>query len=251
MPVQRLGSELVFPPPEQAEPGGLLAVGGDLAPDRLLLAYSLGIFPWYDESLPILWHSPDPRMVLVPRELHVPRSLAKLLRRASFEVTLDACFPRVIEACAGTPRGRGEGTWITDEMRAAYLRLHALGFAHSAEAWSGGELAGGLYGVALGACFFGESMFTHRTDASKVAFATLVRQLERWGFELIDCQMHTEHLARFGARDWPRARFLRHLRRALRRETRRGPWTLDADTGRSGGPGPDQTDPTGPGGKPR
>ena len=251
MPVQRLGSELAFPPPEQAEPGGLLAVGGDLAPDRLLLAYSLGIFPWYDESLPILWHSPDPRMVLVPHELHVPRSLAKLLRQARFEVTLDACFPRVIEACAATPRGRGEGTWITDEMRAAYLRLHALGFAHSAEAWSGGELAGGLYGVALGACFFGESMFTHRPDASKVAFATLVRQLERWGFELIDCQMHTEHLARFGARDWPRARFLRHLRRALRRETRRGPWTLDADTGRRGGPGPDPTDPTGPGGKPR
>ena len=251
MPVQRLGSELVFPPPEQAEPGGLLAVGGDLAPDRLLLAYSLGIFPWYDESLPILWHSPDPRTVLVPHELHVPRSLAKLLRRARFEVTLDACFPRVIEACAATPRGRGEGTWITDEMRAAYLRLHAQGFAHSAEAWSGGELAGGLYGVALGACFFGESMFTHRPDASKVAFATLVRQLERWGFKLIDCQMHTEHLARFGARDWPRARFLRHLRRALRHETRRGPWTLDADSRRRDGPGPDPTDPTDPGGEPR
>ena len=251
MPVQRLGSELVFPPPEQAEPGGLLAVGGDLAPDRLLLAYSLGIFPWYDESLPILWHSPDPRTVLVPHELHVPRSLAKLLRRASFEVTLDTCFPRVIEACAATPRGRGEGTWITEEMRAAYLRLHHLGFAHSAEAWSGGELAGGLYGVALGACFFGESMFTHRPDASKVAFATLVRQLERWGFELIDCQMHTEHLARFGARDWPRARFLRHLRRALRRETRRGPWTLDGGGGRCGGPDPDPTDPTEPGGEPR
>jgi leucyl/phenylalanyl-tRNA--protein transferase len=239
VPLTRLGSELAFPPPEDAEPGGLLAVGGDLSPERLLLAYSLGIFPWYDESLPILWHSPDPRTVLVPRELHVSRSLAKTLRRGRFRVTLDACFPRVIEACARTPRRSGEGTWITDEMQEAYLRLHAQGFAHSAEAWSGDELVGGLYGVALGACFFGESMFRRRSDASKVAFATLVRQLERWGFELVDCQMHTGHLARLGARDWPRTRFLRHLRRALRRETRRGTWTLDGDPagdGPRGGP---------------
>jgi len=234
VPVHRLGRELAFPPPDEAEPGGLLAVGGDLSPERLLLAYSLGIFPWYDESLPILWHSPDPRMVLVPAELHVSRSLAKTLRRGSFRVTLDACFARVIGACAETPRRRGEGTWITDEMREAYLRLHALGFAHSAEAWRGDELAGGLYGVALGTCFFGESMFTRCPDASKVAFATLMRQLERWGFELVDCQMHTEHLARFGARDWPRSRFLRHLRRALRRETRRGAWSLHGDP--EGGP---------------
>jgi leucyl/phenylalanyl-tRNA--protein transferase len=243
--VYRLGSELAFPPPEEAEPGGLLAVGGDLAPERLLLAYSLGIFPWYDEKLPILWHSPDPRMVLAPRELHVARSLAKTLRRATFDVTLDACFPRVIEACAATPRARGDGTWITDEMRDAYVRLHALGFAHSAEAWSEGELAGGVYGIGLGACFFGESMFTHRPDASKVAFVALVRQLERWGFELIDCQMHTEHLARFGARDWPRTRFLGHLRRALRCETRRGPWTLDGDLAGRGDTSSDPMDPEG------
>ena len=234
MPVYRLGSELAFPPPEAAEPGGLLAVGGDLAPERLLLAYSQGIFPWYDASQPILWHSPDPRMVLVPRELHVSRSLAKTLRRGTFRVTLDACFARVIEACAQTPRRRGEGTWITDEMREAYQRLHELGFAHSAEAWVEGELAGGVYGVALGACFFGESMFRRRSDASKAAFATLVRQLGRWDFELVDCQMHTAHLARLGARDWPRTRFLRHLRRALRQPTRRGAWTLDG--GAAGGP---------------
>jgi leucyl/phenylalanyl-tRNA--protein transferase len=251
VPVYRLGSELAFPPPEQAEPGGLLAVGGDLSPDRLLLAYSLGIFPWYDEKLPILWHSPDPRMVLLPHELHVPRSLAKTLRRATFDVTLDTCFARVIEACAATPRSRGEGTWITAEMRDAYVRLHDQGFAHSAEAWSEGELAGGVYGVALGACFFGESMFTQRSDASKVAFATLVCQLERWGFELIDCQMRTEHLARFGASDWPRARFLRHLHRALRRETRRGCWSLDGDLQRRRQRHDPSSDPTDPGGKPR
>jgi leucyl/phenylalanyl-tRNA--protein transferase len=229
LPVYRLGAELAFPPPDAAEPGGLLAVGGDLAPERLLLAYSQGIFPWYDESLPILWHSPDPRMLLVPSELHLSKSLAKTLRRRPFRVSLDEAFPRIIAACAAAPRRRGEGTWITDEMRAAYVRLHELGFAHSVEAWRDGELAGGLYGVALGGCFFGESMFAHSPDASKVAFATLVAQLVRWGFTLVDCQMHTAHLARFGARDWPRTRFLLELRRALAGETRRGPWRLDAD----------------------
>jgi leucyl/phenylalanyl-tRNA--protein transferase len=229
LPVYRLGAELAFPPPDAAEPGGLLAVGGDLTPERLLLAYSQGIFPWYDESLPILWHSPDPRMVLVPSELHVPKSLAKTLRRRRFRLSLDAAFPRVIAACAVAPRQRGGGTWITDEMRAAYVRLHELGFAHSVEAWHEGELAGGLYGVALGGCFFGESMFARLPDASKVAFATLVPQLVRWGFTLVDCQVHTAHLARFGARGWPRARFLLELRRALAGETRPGPWRLDAD----------------------
>ena len=234
MPVYRLGPELVFPPPEEADPSGLLAVGGDLSPERLLLAYAQGIFPWYDETLPILWHSPDPRMVLLPGELHVPKSLAKTLRRGRFELRLDTAFAEVIAACASTPRPRERGTWITAEMREAYLRLHALGFAHSAEAWRGGRLVGGLYGVALGGCFFGESMFAREPDASKAAFATLVRQLGRWGFALIDCQMHTEHLARFGAREWPRARFLRHLRAALERETRRGRWSLDAAAGEPG-----------------
>jgi leucyl/phenylalanyl-tRNA--protein transferase len=234
VPIHRLGRELVFPPPEAAEPDGLLAVGGGLEPERLLLAYAQGIFPWYDESLPILWHSPDPRMVLLPRELHVSRSLARTLRRKTFALTLDRAFARVIAACAETPRRRGAGTWITPEMRAAYVRLHEQGFAHSAEAWSEGELAGGVYGVALGACFFGESMFARRSDASKAAFATLVRQLERWGFELVDCQVPSAHLARLGAREWPRARFLRHLRQALARATRRDPWRLDADLGGGG-----------------
>ncbi len=234
MPVYRLGRELAFPPPEAAEPDGLLAVGGDLEPERLLLAYAQGIFPWYDEGLPILWHSPDPRMVLLPHELHVSRSLARTLRRKTFALTLDGAFARVIAACAETPRRRGEGTWITPEMRAAYLRLHEQGFAHSAEAWREGELAGGVYGVALGGCFFGESMFARRSDASKAAFATLVRQIERWGFDLLDCQMPSSHLARLGAREWPRPRFLRHLRRALARTTRRGPWRLDADLGGGG-----------------
>jgi leucyl/phenylalanyl-tRNA--protein transferase len=233
VPVYRLGRELAFPPPEAAEPGGLLAVGGDLSPERLLFAYSRGIFPWYDESLPILWHSPDPRMVLLPGELHVPRSLARTLRRRLFAFSLDRDFARVIAGCA-EPRPRGGGTWITREMRAAYARLHELGFAHSIEAWAQGELAGGLYGVALGACFFAESMFTRRPDASKAALVTLVRQLERWGFELFDCQVYTANLARFGAREWPRGRFLRHLRRTLRRETRRGPWRLELEPGGGG-----------------
>jgi leucyl/phenylalanyl-tRNA--protein transferase len=235
MPVARLGARVAFPPPERAEPGGLLAVGGDLEPRRLLLAYSQGIFPWYEEGLPILWHCPDPRTVLVPAELRVSRSLRRTLRRAPFALRLDTAFERVIRACASIERPGQRGTWITPEMIEAYQRLHALGFAHSAEAWDGEELAGGLYGVSLGACFFGESMFAARTDASKVAFVALVRQLERWGFELVDCQLQTPHLARFGAVAWPRARFLARLARALQTPTRRGPWHLDADLATTGG----------------
>ncbi len=227
MPVYRLTKEFGFPPPEEAEPSGLLAVGGDLAPDRLLLAYSLGIFPWYEDGLPILWHSPDPRMVLIPGELRVSRSLRKTLRDRRFSIRLDGAFEAVIRACAHIPRSGQDGTWITDEMIAAYLRLFELGYAHCAEAWSGGELVGGLYGVSLGGCFFGESMFASFTDASKVAFATLAAQLARWDFDLIDCQIHTEHLARFGASEWPRSRFLAALRESLAKQTRRGRWQLD------------------------
>lgn len=229
MPVRRLGRAIEFPPPEDADASGLLAVGGDLEPRRLLLAYSLGIFPWYEEGLPILWHCPDPRTVLLPAELRVSRSLRRSLRRAPYALSLDTCFERVIHACAETERPHQRGTWITPEMIDAYLRLHELGFAHSVEAWSGPELAGGLYGVSLGACFFGESMFALQPDASKLAFVALVRQIERWGFELVDCQVHTEHLARFGARPWPRSRFLAQLARAVEKETRRGPWRLDPD----------------------
>jgi len=223
VPVFRLDERLIFPPPEIAE-NGLLAVGGDLSPDRLLLAYSLGIFPWYDEGQPILWHSPDPRLVLSAGELHVSRSLERTLRRGTFPITFDAVFGRVVDACATAARPGQHGTWITGEMRRAYKRLHRLGYAHSAEAWQGNRLAGGLYGVSLGGVFFGESMFARAPDASKAAFVTLVGRLTSWGITLIDCQVATEHLERFGAREWPRARFLATLDTALELPTRRGNW---------------------------
>jgi leucyl/phenylalanyl-tRNA--protein transferase len=228
MPVYRLGPDLAFPPPEEAEPSGLLAVGGDLRPERLLLAYSMGIFPWYDEEQPILWHSPDPRHVLLPSDLAVSRTLRRVLKRATFAVTLDTAFEDVIRACAEGPRKNDPGTWITKDMIDAYCRLFELGFAPSAEAWKEGELAGGLYGVSLGGCFFGESMFARRTEASKVAFVTLVRQLAAWDFDVIDCQVYTDHLARFGATPWSRRRFLETLDASLARPTRRGRWSLEA-----------------------
>ena len=229
MPVIRVGTQIAFPPPEQAEPGGLLAVGGDLEPRRLLAAYRQGIFPWYEEGLPILWPCPNPRTVLLPADLHVSRSLHKTLRRAPFRLTLDSAFEQVIRACAQTPRPGQDGTWITADMISAYARLHELGFAHSAETWVEGELVGGVYGISLGGCFFGESMFAARSDASKVAFVSLVRQLERWSFDLVDCQVHTEHLERFGAVDWPRPRFLATLARSLEKPNRQGPWRFDPE----------------------
>lgn len=198
-----------------------------MRPERLLTAYTRGIFPWYSEGLPILWHCPDPRFVLEPSKLHVPRSLEKALRRGTYEVRLDTAFEQVIDRCARIRRPGQQGTWITREMRAAYVELHRLGFAHSAESWSGGELEGGLYGVSLGSVFFGESMFALAPDASKVAFVTLVRQLVRWNFNLIDCQQQTEHLARFGAESWPRRRFLAELKRGLQAPSRRGRWSLE------------------------
>ncbi len=224
MPVYELSDEAIFPRPEEAEEGGLLAVGGDLRPERLLLAYSMGIFPWYSQGQPILWFSPDPRMVLRGSDLHVSKSLSKQLRRGPYEVRFDTAFARVVRACAEIPRSDQDGTWITVEMEQAYIKLHELGFAHSVEAWEGETLVGGLYGVSLGHCFFGESMFSLRTDASKVAFVTLVRQLADWGIELIDCQVHTAHLERFGAEQWSRAKFLRALQDALQAPTRRGHW---------------------------
>jgi leucyl/phenylalanyl-tRNA--protein transferase len=223
----RLDERLVFPSPELAEPNGLLAVGGDLGSRRLIMAYASGIFPWYHEGLPILWHSPDPRMVLLARELHVGRSLVKEIRRGTYEIRLDTTFRAVIEYCATVPRPDQDGTWLTDEMIEAYVELHRLGLAHSAEAWKDGQLVGGLYGVSLGTAFFGESMFAHAPDASKIAFVTLVRQLERWGIDLIDCQVKTKHLSRFGATEWPRARFLEALKAALTGPTRRGIWQFE------------------------
>lgn len=229
MPVYALGAELAFPDPELAEESGLLAVGGDLSADRLLLAYSLGIFPWYEDGLPILWHSPDPRFVLLASDIHVGRSLRKRLKKAPYRVTMDTAFGEVVARCATIDRPGQSGTWITGEMHKAYVQLHEQGFAHSVEAWRGDELVGGLYGVSLGAGFFGESMFATATDASKIAFVTLVRQLQRWGVELVDCQVYTDHLARFGARQWPRRRFLKILSEVLNAPTRRGVWTFDPD----------------------
>lgn len=229
MPVHLLGREIAFPDPREAEPGGLLAIGGDLSPQRLLLAYARGIFPWYSEGEPILWFSPDPRLVLRPSRLRVPRSLRKRLRRPVHEVRADTAFERVVCGCSRAPRRPGEGTWITRDMIEAYCRLHELGFAHSVETWQDGELVGGLYGVSLGSAFFGESMFSARPDASKIALVALTRQLEAWGFDLIDCQVRTEHLLRFGAEEWPRERFLRALEDCLKPETRRGIWNLEPD----------------------
>lgn len=189
-----------FPPTTQAvdEPQGLLAIGGDLGPARLVNAYKRGIFPWYSDGQPILWWSPEPRSVLAPREVRVSRSLAKRLRNGGFEVDFDRDFGAVIAACAA-PRADAEGTWITDDMRAAYLTLHRGGYAHSVECRRDGELVGGLYGIALGRVFFGESMFSRVRDASKVAFVHLCRLLEAWRYELIDCQLPTAHLASLGA----------------------------------------------------
>jgi leucyl/phenylalanyl-tRNA--protein transferase len=224
--VYRLGGELAFPPVDEAEDNGLLAVGGDLGTERLLLAYRLGIFPWYEKN-PILWFSPDPRMVLRAEDLRVSRSLRKTLRRGSFRLMLDTAFERVVEGCARARRPRQRSTWITPAMRSAYGVLHRAGLAHSAEAWQGSALVGGLYGVCLGGAFFGESMFAKVPDASKAAFVALVEHLAAWDIGLIDCQVYTEHLARFGATEWPRRVYLAELRRALRKPTRTGRWSFD------------------------
>lgn len=226
MPVYRLDERLIFPPVEHAE-DGLLAVGGDLSPERLVLAYSLGIFPWYSEGQPILWHSPDPRTVLMADGLRVPRSLRKTLRKDPFRLTLDTAFRPVLEGCAAVKRPGQRGTWITRAMKQAYTELHRRGLAHSVEAWRGDTLVGGLYGVSLGAAFFGESMFARAPDASKVAFVALVEQLRRWGVTLIDCQVHTEHLARFGAEEWSRRSYLKALHKALVQPTRQGRWSFE------------------------
>ncbi len=213
-----------FPPATEAGPDGLLAVGGDLRPSRLLAAYARGIFPWYGDGAPILWHSPDPRYVLRPERIHLPKSLKKTIRRRTFETRYDTAFEAVIDGCAQKRSPGRNSTWITREMRDAYCELHQLGFAHSVESWADGRLQGGLYGVSLGAIFFGESMFTHAPDASKVALSSLAQRLADWRFFLIDCQVETAHLARFGAEPWPRRRYLATLEQALKVPTRKGSW---------------------------
>jgi leucyl/phenylalanyl-tRNA--protein transferase len=226
MPVFRLPNEIVFPSPELAEEDGLLAVGGDLSVERLLLAYSMGIFPWYSGGSPILWWSPDPRLVLFPEELKISRSLRQTMKKGTFRVTFDAAFEEVMRGCAESPRKDGQGTWITAEMIKAYRRLHEKGAAHSVESWAAGRLAGGLYGVALGGVFFGESMFSRRSDASKVALVSLVEHLTEFGFRIIDCQMTTAHLVSFGAREIPRAEFLKRMKDALKIRVPEGKWNL-------------------------
>ncbi len=213
-----------FPPATNANEDGILAVGGDLSPQRLVAAYQRGIFPWYSEGLPILWHCPDPRFVLEPDKLHVPKSLKKTQKSAPYRLTLDTAFEDVIDGCAATRRPGQRGTWITRDMRQAYVTLHQLGLAHSCEAWLGDQLVGGLYGVSLGRVFYGESMFARADDASKLAFVTLAAWMREWGVQLIDCQQETAHLARFGAEPWPRPRFLATVATLSKLPTKRGPW---------------------------
>lgn len=216
-----------FPPIADTDEDGIIAVGGDLSAERLVQAYRRGIFPWYSEGLPILWHCPDPRFVLEPKAIHVAKSLRKELRRGTYRVTVDTAFEQVIDGCAKTKRPGQRGTWITRDMRKAYVGLHRLGLAHSAETWRGDELVGGLYGVSLGKVFYGESMFATADDASKVAFVTLVEWMRGWGVELVDCQQETEHLARFGAEPWPRARFVEAVAALSTGTTRQGKWSLE------------------------
>jgi leucyl/phenylalanyl-tRNA--protein transferase len=215
-----------FPPIEETDEDGIIAVGGDLKPERLVQAYRRGIFPWYSEGLPILWHCPNPRFALEPASLHVPKSLRKMMNRGVYEVKLDTDFAGVIDGCAGTKRPGQRGTWITRDMRKAYLRLHDLGIAHSAESWLDGKLVGGLYGVSLGHVFYGESMFAKADDASKVAFVTVVEWMRGWGVSLIDCQQETAHLARFGATPWTRERFTEALVSLTAAPSRHGKWSL-------------------------
>jgi leucyl/phenylalanyl-tRNA--protein transferase len=222
-----LGPRDAFPPVDAAlrEPNGLLAVGRTLSSATLLEAYTRGIFPWFNEDEPILWWCPDPRMVLYPGELHIAHSLGKRLRKRDYEVRVDTAFAEVMRACAELRPGQ-PGTWITRRMTTAYVRLHHAGYAHSVETWIDGGLAGGLYGVAIGRAFFGESMFTRQTDASKIAFVHLVRQLERWQFGLVDCQLRTRHLSTLGAREIPRDRFVTELAALVAQPAVPTPWTL-------------------------
>jgi len=239
--IYRLFDEPVFPDPAEADPDGLLAIGGDLSPRRLVSAYANGIFPWYSVGSPILWWSPDPRLVLFPSELHVPHSLRRTLNAGRFRFSLDEAFGQVIRACAQTARPEQDGTWLVPEMILAYEELHAMGLAHSAEAWQGDSLVGGLYGVALGAVFFGESMFHAKPDASKALFAMLVPWLAARGCQLIDCQQTTAHLLRFGAREVPRRDFLGLVARGLCVKALTAPWRMETRGDDPGAPGtPDE-----------
>jgi leucyl/phenylalanyl-tRNA--protein transferase len=224
MPVFKLSDKLVFPPPHLATKEGLLAIGGDLNRKRLLLAYRMGIFPWYSKGNPILWWSTDPRLVLYPGEFHISRSLRRVIRKQFFRITMDKVFDKVIFNCANSPRKIGTGTWIRPEMIEAYCDLFNAGYAHSVEAWHEENLVGGLYGVSIGGCFFGESMFSNKSNASKVCLAYLSTYLRIHSFDLIDCQVKTDHLVSLGAREIPRKDFLKQLYNSLKRKTFKGRW---------------------------
>lgn len=219
-----------FPPPEHANPDGIVAIGASPAPEILKIAYRNGIFPWPHEGLPLPWFSPDPRFVLEPSLAHLPKSLRKVMKRETYSVRCDTRFADVMRGCQRAYRPGQSGTWITDEMVAGYSALHQEGFAHSIEAYRDDELVGGLYGVSFGSVFCGESMFAEAPDASKVAFATLIANLLVWGFTLIDCQVYTDHLARFGAKEWDRSAYLDALEDALEHPTRSGRWVFELDS---------------------
>lgn len=226
MPIFRLTDDIIFPNPTLAEENGLLAIGGDLTPGRLLAAYRLGIFPWYSNGDPILWWFTSPRFVLYPDQFRIPKRLARYIRKPLYTVTFDKAFDRVITLCASVKRAHEEGTWITDEMREAYIRLHDLGFAHSVECWQGSTLAGGLYGVALDRVFFGESMFTIMPNASKIALASLVQYLNMRGVKLIDCQMETDHLHQYGACEISGRLFREYLKDYIKQVSPEGKWKI-------------------------
>lgn len=234
MPIFELVEEIIFPPSHQASPSGILAIGGDLSPERILEAYRQGIFPWYADEEPIIWWSPDPRFVLFPSEIRVSRSMKQILRQGRFRITFDQDFRAVITACQ-KPRPGQTGTWITEEMKKAYMTLHELGYAHSVEAMQEDTLVGGLYGVSLGRCFFGESMFSTVSNASKAALITMTQRLQTYGFGLIDCQICSVHLTSLGAREISREQFTGLLNLLLEYETLRGNWGfLGEETGSSG-----------------
>lgn len=226
MTVFYLGKDPVFPPAEYSDPDGILAVGGDLSPERLLEAYTHGIFPWYSSETPIIWWSPDPRFVIYPGEVKISKSMRQILRRKIFEIRFDTSFRDVITACSGK-RKHEKGTWITSEMIEAYVVLHEMGYAHSIEAWKDGKLTGGLYGVSLGGMFFGESMFSRESNASKAAFIVLAENLHRLGFDLVDSQVHTDHMESLGAVYMERDSFLKLVERSVKRETYRGNWGIN------------------------
>lgn len=226
MPVYQLRKELIFPNPNEAIKEGLLAVGGDLSIDRILLAYTNGIFPWYSDEEPIMWWSPNPRLVLFPEKLKISKSLNQKIRKGVFEIKFDTNFKEVIDHCSKVPREEQDGTWITEEMKQAYVNLHNEGYAHSVEIYFEGKLVGGLYGLSLGNIFFGESMFHLMTDASKVAFYFLVEKMKKWNFTLIDCQVKTKHLISLGAEEISREQYLKLLNDSLKNKSRIGKWII-------------------------